>query len=342
MPIRTRPSLLAALLLASLAACRSQPSAPQEEPTLAVVEIRTAAVAPPEPQPPAAAAAPTSGNTLGDALDDAFGEWAAELLTIESTGAPIEIAGDGEWVQLRIPIRIRIDADRAAEWSAAAADRLWAHLGAARAERLLVQGEAGPIAPPSSVDLPVRALAPYLHLERAGLAMADRAGEFAIAFAERPTWGSEVESFRASRQSLLEPVLRRLAAPRLVEMLALTRSGEVIYGAALPLIPAARATTGAPQALICPWWIRDRRDENASQLRWRNAQQWLAPQRSLATAMLERPETLGDLLFLPMLGWQLNASTPPIAVGGLEMRIAASVPREIADRISELVFRVGR
>jgi hypothetical protein len=58
--------------------------------------------------------------------------------------------------------------------------------------------------------------------------------------------------------------------------------------------------------------------------------------------MLERPETLGDLLFLPMLGWQLNASTPPIAVGGLEMRIAASVPREIADRISELVFRVGR
>jgi len=342
MPPRTLASLLGTLVLASLPACRSQPSAPQEEPSLAIVEIRTEAIAIPAAEPPTAAAAPTSTNTLGGALDDAFGQWAAELLIIESTGAPIEIAGDGEWVQLRIPIRIRIDADRAAAWSVAATDRLRTHLGAARAERLLVQGEAGPIPPPSSVDLPVRALPPFVHMERAGLAMADRAGEFAIAFADRPSWGSEVESFRASRQSLLEPVLRRLAAPRLIEMLALTRSGEVIYGATLPLIPAARSTTGAPQALICPWWIRDRRDENASQLRWRNAQQWLAPQRSLATAMLERPETLGDLLFLPMLGWQLNASTPPIAVGGLEMRIAASVPREIADRISELVFRVGR
>jgi hypothetical protein len=301
----------------------------------------TEAIAP-AAEPPTAAAAPPSISSLGDALDDAFGEWAAELLIIESTGAPIEIAADGEWVQLRIPIRIRIDADRAAAWSAAATDRLRTHLGAARAERLLVQGEAGPIALPSAVELPVRALPPFVHMERAALAMVDRAGEFAIAFADRPSWGSEVESFRASRQSLLEPVLRRLAAPRLVEMLALTRSGEVIYGATLPLIPAARATTGAPQALICPWWIRDRRDENASQLRWRNAQQWLAPQRSLATAMLERPESLGDLLFLPMLGCQLNASTPPIAVGGLEMRIAASVPREIADRISELVFRVAR
>lgn len=305
------------------------------------ITIWTEAVVVAEAAAPEVPLAPAT-EPLARALDETLADWAIDLLVVESTGAPVQSVGEGEWVQLQIPIRIRIDEARAASWAAEASVRLAAQFGTPRQDRLLVEGQAGRLQPPLDADLPVRTSPPHVHIERAALATPERAGSFGLLLADRPSWGASVASFRVPTGAALVEVLSRTVAPHRVEMLVLDRRGGVLHGATLPLIPSARVPTGDPQALICPWWIRDRRDEQDARIRWRNAQEWLAPNRTLAAAMLERPETLGDLLFLPMVGWQRNGISAPLAVGAIEMRIGASVPRSIVGEIAELVFRISR
>lgn len=284
--------------------------------------------------------APSRGSIADEnaPVDPSSAGWADAALIVERSDRPIDWASsdhDG-WVRMSVPIRLRVDSELAAEWAEACA----AEIGGDRTERnrLLSRGEVGIAAAPAAPTLPASLQRPLIHVDRIAPLGPDRAGRFRIGWASSGGWGAEVDVIESADMRLLQRLLEESVAGRDIEMYAMDASGEIVFGASLPLLPCDRVRVGRPQPLVCTWWIRDRAETPGDRPRWRNAQQWLAPNRPLALAMSEQPDTVGDLLFLPMLGWQPMSSSPPIAVGGLDLELDVSIPEETATRIDSISF----
>jgi hypothetical protein len=333
-----RPRLLltlsAALILPAVG-CQSQRPASQ----LGTISLRSAeSYAGEAPAIPTRSLAPSDIAEPVASNDSSAAGWADAALVIERSDEPVEWsdAGNDGWVRMTVPIRLRIDEDLAARWAEASAR----DLGGSRLgrTRLLSRGEVGTTAGSTGSALPDSLQRPLIHVDRIAPLGPDRLGTYRIGWATSGGWGAEVDVLESSDMRLLQHLLEESVAPRDVEMYAMDASGQVVFGASLPLLPCDRVRVGRPQPLVCTWWIRDRAETQNDRPRWRNAQQWLAPNRPLAFAMSERPETVGDLMFLPMLGWQAMSSSPPIAVGGLDLSLDVSVPHEIAPRIDSISF----
>jgi hypothetical protein len=333
-----RPRLLltlsAALILPAVG-CQSQRPASQ----LGTISLRSAeSYAGEAPAIPTRSLAPSDIAEPVASNDSSAAGWADAALVIERSDEPVEWSDSGNdgWVRMTVPIRLRIDEDLAARWAEVSARDLGGNrLGRTR---LLSRGEVGTTAGSTGSALPDSLQRPLIHVDRIAPLGPDRLGTYRIGWATSGGWGAEVDVFESSDMRLLQHLLEESVAPRDVEMYAMDASGQVVFGASLPLLPCDRVRVGRPQPLVCTWWIRDRAETQNDRPRWRNAQQWLAPNRPLAFAMSERPETVGDLMFLPMLGWQAMSSSPPIAVGGLDLSLDVSVPHEIAPRIDSISF----
>lgn len=285
---------------------------------------------------PASSRGPIAGETAP--VNPSSAGWADAALIVERSGKPIEWGSSGHdgWVHMSVPIRLRVDRELAAAWAQACATEIGGDR--IRQVRLLSRGEVGTSAAPADSTLPASLQRPLIHVDRIAPLGPDRAGRFRIGWASSGGWGAEVDVIESADMRLLQRLLEESVAGRDIEMYAMDASGEIVFGASLPLLPCDRVRVGRPQPLVCTWWIRDRAETPDDRPRWRNAQQWLAPNRPLAVAMSERPETVGDLLFLPMLGWQPMSSSPPIAVGGLDLELDVSIPEETATRIDSISF----
>lgn len=328
-------SLAAAALVLPAVGCQTQRPASQ----VGVISLRSAETYPGDvaidPIPP------SSPNSIAGAEavhNPTAAGWADAALIVERSDAPVEWSPSGHdgWVRMTVPIRLRVDSELAAKWAEVCADKI----GGTRSKqvRLLSRGEIGTAPAPVDSTIPDSLQRPIVHVDRIESLGPDRVGRFRIGWAASSGWGAEIDMVESGDTRVLQRLLEECVESRDVEMYAVDALGEVVFGATLPLLPCDRVRVGRPQPLVCPWWIRDRAETPDDRPRWRNAQQWLAPNRPLALAMSEHPEAVGDLLFLPMLGWQPMSSSPPIAVGGLDLDLAVSVPEETATRIDSIRF----
>jgi len=277
-------------------------------------------------------------STETPSTDRSAAGWAAAAMVVERTAAPVESSPNGAWVRMRIPVRLRIDRGLLDAWIA----EFTAQFDDRRegVTRMLSRGEVGTSAGSDESLLPEDVRGTVIHVDRIAALGPERNGLVRVGWSMAPGWGGQVHYVDLPIGGRLTALLAETVAPQNVEMLAKDAVGNVIFGARLPLIPCGRVMPGAPQPLVCPWWIRDRTMDGREPSRWRNAQQWLAPDLTLAAAMAERPEMIGDVVFLPMFGWQAMSSRPPVAVGALELTIDASIPAETAPRISSFVFEL--
>lgn len=266
--------------------------------------------------------------------------WAESLLVVAAAG-PIEPrALDGDLVRVTIPSLVRLDAEAAFNWSDQLASSVDSQsLGETSRLLMRIDGSSTPSAP--SIGRPSGTRSPELAMSAVDLPITDDPNRFGLLVVDGDHWGAAVTRHVLDRKTQLDSLLESIDRPRSVRLLGVDRHGRVIHGVSLPLLPMAKSRPDRPQALLSPWWIRDRRTHSNDPIVWRNAAQWLAHDRTLTQAAIELPETVGDLLFLPMLGWQSTIIAPPWAVGGLEIDLSIELPREVADRIDRFEFHLA-
>lgn len=264
--------------------------------------------------------------------------WPESLLSIELAGTLDQTPWHADRVKVRIPCAARVDASAAFSWLEALRDQLDASDASARRGRLLVRHAA---ATPDAVRDPDQCRSPSIALETIEVPIDDEASHFGVVLVDGDHPGAWATRIRLDRATDLLPLLEAIDRPRSVRLLAIDAAGRVIHGVSLPLLPMAKSRPEAPQALLSPWWIRDRRTAPQDPVVWRNAAQWLAHGRTLAQAACELPETVGDIMFLPMLGWQSTIVASPWAVGGVEFDLTLELPTEVASRIDRFEFHLG-
>ncbi len=264
--------------------------------------------------------------------------WASRLLLVEARGSGVTISGEGDVVEVSVPCRLRLDESVVTAWAAQFTDAVELEGSSAGQRRLLTRAatHASPFGSSPSSDCG----GPAMSMGTLDLAVSDDPATFGLIIADRPGWGAAVKVFRLDRDVHLSDLLRTLVKPRTVELLAYA-DGEVVHGSSLPLLPTAYNGPRHPQPMASPWWVRDRRESQTQDPIWRHAQSWLTPDRTLAAAMAEVPDTVGDVLFLPMLGWKAGTLASAWAVGSFDMTIRLSLPRETAVRIDRFEFRVA-
>lgn len=266
--------------------------------------------------------------------------WAESLLVVAAAGPIEHRAIEGDLVRVTIPCLVRLDAEATFNWSDQLTSSVDSHSSRETSRMLMrIDGASTPFA--SSLRRPSGTRSPELAMSAVDLPITDDPNRFGLLVVDGDHWGAAVTRHALDRATRLEPLLRSIDRPRAVRLLGVDRHGRVIHGASLPLMPMAKSRPDRPQALLSPWWIRDRRTHSNDPIVWRNAAQWLAHDRTLAQAAIELPETVGDLLFLPMLGWQSTIIAPPWAVGGLEIDLSIELPREVADRIDRFEFHLA-
>jgi len=345
-----RSPIIEFLVLAALGTtlplgCRQSP---QTRPNGPGVEIVTHSVAPiehgaaPEQRDDGSLDDWTS-STLGDARSTSpttasqIEDWAERLLVIESRGSVV-IRGDGVLVDVEIPCRLRIDEFAAVEWIHELTSTVEDLSGRSQIRRILTR--AANATAPSEQPMPSNVGAPIMAMSTLDLPATDEPSHVGLILADGPGWGVTAKVFRLGRTNDVDEVLSAIGMPETVEMLA-RRRGEVVHGASIPMLPFDFDGGDQPQPHASPWWIRDRRDDSDGALVWRNAATWLSPHRSLSEAMRERPDTVGDILFMPLLGWQRSMSSPQYAVGSLDLTIRVRLPRELAESIDQFEFRIS-
>lgn len=268
------------------------------------------------------------------------GTWAESLIVVTASG-PIEHRPlDADRVLVTIPCLVQIDANAAFDWTSRLATLAESEASIARS-RLLARAGLPDAEPSRSVRRPTRTRSPELAMSAVDLPNTDDPNRFGLLVVDGDHWGAAVTRHVLDRKTQLDSLLESIDRPRSVRLLGVDRHGRVIHGASLPLMPMAKSRPDRPQALLSPWWIRDRRTHSNDRVVWRNAAQWLAHDRTLARAARELPETVGDILFLPMLGWQSTIIAPPWAVGGLEIDLSIELPRGVAARIDRFEFHLA-
>ncbi len=305
----------------------------EREPVVVEVISETNAEEPaPTPESPIAIEEPPP--TPAELLAWAVSDWAPTMLRIEASGEPVQFLGDGDVVEVVVPCRMSIDQEAAIGWTRRVSAIL-REAGFVPRERRVLAGEGD-----QGVQPPPGVAPPLMDMASNTLAASDDARRFALVLADREGWGAAADVFVLDRSEYLPWMLEEIAAPREVQMLAYSADGMVIHGTSVPLLPRSMSRAGLPQDLVCPWWFRDRRQGPAPKVVWRNAQQWLAPGRTLAAAFTASSGSVGDVMFLPMLGWQRTSSASPLAVGSLVMPIRFTLDRSTANRIDRFEFRV--
>lgn len=264
--------------------------------------------------------------------------WAPRLLLVEPRNGGVTISGEGDLVEVAIPCRLRMDENLVSSWTEQLRESEDLVGATPQSRRLLTR--AATSASRSTAVPSSDCGGPVMSMQTLDLAISDGPETFGLIIADRSGWGASAKVFRLRRGAQLVELLHGLTAPRAVELLAIA-DDEVVHGSSLPLLPTAYNGVGRPQPMASPWWIRNRRDSLNERPVWRNAQSWLAPNRTLATAMAEVPETVGDLLFIPMLGWRSDALAPEFAVGWIDLTIRLTLPRELATSIDRFEFRVA-
>jgi hypothetical protein len=264
--------------------------------------------------------------------------WPESLLSIELAGPLEQTPWQASRVRVRVPCVARIDSSAAFSWLEA----LRAHFDEAdapnRRGRLLARPDSGT---PSAFRDPDECFSPTIALEAIEVPIDDEPSHFGLVLVDGDHPGAWATRVRLDRATDLLPLLQAIDRPRSVRLLAIDAAGRVIHGVSLPLLPMAKSRPEAPQALLSPWWIRDRRTAPHDPVVWRNAAQWLAHGRTLAQAACELPETVGDILFLPMLGWQSSIVASPWAVGGVEFDLTIELPSDVASRIDRFEFHLS-
>lgn len=300
----------------------------------AAVEVIAEVSATPEPAPVAPPSIEEPRSTPAEQLAWAVSDWAPAMLRIEASGDPVQFVGEGDVIEVVVPCRLSIDQETAIAWTRRVSAILRDAGLTPRERRVLSRDGIDEAQLPSSVS------PPFMNMASNTLTATDDARRVSLALADRPGWGAVAEVFTLDRDEYLPRMLEEIAAPREVQLLAFSADNVVIHGTAVPLLPRSMNRTGQSQDLVCPWWFRDRREGPAPKIVWRNAQQWLAPGRTLATAFTEASGSVGDVMFLPMLGWQGTAGSAPVAVGSLDMPIRFTLDRGTANRIDRFEFRV--
>ncbi len=266
--------------------------------------------------------------------------WAESLLVVAAAG-PIEHRSlDADRVRVTIPCLVQLDSNAAFDWMEGLAARAPSE-GSVERSRLLARGGFPDADSSRSVRRPTQTRSPELAMSAVDLPNTDDPNRFGLLVVDGDHWGAAITRHVLDRKTQLDPLLESIDRPRSVRLLGVDRHGRVIHGVSLPLLPMAKSRPDRPQALLSPWWIRDRRTNANEPVVWRNAAQWLAHDRTLARAARELPETVGDLMFLPMLGWQSTIIAPPWAVGGLEIELSIEVPRDVADRLDRFEFHLA-
>ena len=288
----------------------------------------------PAPSPDSKSAVEEAAPTPAELLTWAVSDWAPSMLRIEASGDPVQFVGEGEVVEVVVPCRLSIDQESSIAWTRRVSAIL-RNAGFKPRERRVLSGDGGDGDP-----LPSTVAPPFMDMASNTLAATDDARRFSLALSDRPGWGAAAEVFELDLSEFLPWMLEEIAAPREVELLAFSDDGVVIHGTSVPLLPRSKSRSGQPQDLVCPWWFRDRREGLAPRIVWRNAQQWLAPGRTLAAAFTATSSSVGDVMFLPMLGWQQTAGSAPVAVGSLDMPIRFTLDRGTANRIDRFEFRI--
>lgn len=300
----------------------------------AAVEVIAEVSASPEPAPATRPIVEEPRPTSAEQLARAVSDWAPAMLRIEASGEPVQFVGEGDVVEVVVPCRLSIDQESAIEWTRRVSATLRDAGFMPRERRVLSSDGIDDAQLPSSVS------PPFMNMASNTLAATDDARRVSLVLADRPGWGAAAEVFELDRNEFLPRMLEEIAAPREVQLLAFSADNVVIHGTAVPLLPRSMNRTGQSQDLVCPWWFRDRREGPAPKIVWRNAQQWLAPGRTLATAFTAASGSVGDVMFLPMLGWQRTPGSAPVAVGSLDMPIRFTLDRGTANRIDRFEFRV--
>lgn len=344
MPIRPASPLLLAFAIHGLllgcqhAAPRQQTARLDGESLVGTLAQPVAPVADLD-EAPIESASPSSMAPDQD-LAAAAGTWAESLLVITAAG-PIEHRSlDADRVRVTIPCLVQLDSNAAFDWMEGLAARAPSE-GSVERSRLLARGGYPDADSSRSVRRPTQTRSPELSMDVVDLPIDDDPAHVGLVTVDGDHWGAAVTRRVLDRETHLAPLLESIDRPRSVRLLAVDRSGRVIHGVSLPLLPMIKARPDRPQALLSPWWIRDRRTNANEPVVWRNAAQWLAHDRTLARAARELPETVGDLMFLPMLGWQSTIIAAPWAVGGLEIDLSIEVPRDVAERLDRFEFHLA-
>ncbi len=344
MPIRPQRTILLALLLhGALVGC--QHASPQRESTrltgeTLIGEIHETRTMARVKESPSESASPTAAHLPETTLAMTANLWAESLIRIDAAGPVSTRSHDDGSARVSIPCVARVDSGRLTDWL----DRMTTAFENApvhRRSRLLMRSEAGGPNPLRTPDRPLRTRSPELALDCLDVPIGDESSLVGLIVAAGDHWGAPISRHELHRDTDLLPLLQAIDRPRSVRLLAIDAAGRVIHGVSLPLLPMAKSRPEAPQALLSPWWIRDRRTAPHDPVVWRNAAQWLAQGRTLATAARELPETVGDILFLPMLGWQSSIVASPWAVGGVEFDLTIELPSDVASRIDRFEFHLG-
>lgn len=276
------------------------------------------------------------GNQRSRCVGSHVADWASALLLVESRGPVTVMASKGDMVEIEIPCRMRIDDSAVPAWVAEFASRAEARIGNSTPGRLLFRAETRDGVSPTS-PLPDCG-SPIMRMSALDISASEEGRWIGLIVADAAGWGASAQIFRLPVEEL-DGLLEAMVQPRTLEMLAV-RGDEVVHGASLPLLPCSFAGPGRPQFHASPWWIRDRQDHATQERRWRNASTWLAPARQLANAMRGVPDTVGDIIFLPMLAMQPSMTSDQFAVGSIDLKIRATLPGELVSTIERFEFRV--